>query len=45
MITALTRVMRPSCYVVLSLAIMKLLRVLQKATVVSLLVTSAIVGS
>ena len=45
MITALTQVMRPSCYIVLTLTIMKLLRVLLKTTVTSLLVTSAIVGS
>ena len=35
MIVALTRVMRPSCYVVLPLVIMKLLRILLKASLIS----------
>ena len=45
MITALTRVMWPSCYVVLSLVIIKLLRVLLKASLISLLVSSTVAGS
>ena len=45
MISALTRVMGPSCYVVLSLVIMKMLRVLLKASVTSLLVSSTIARS
>ena len=44
MIGPLTRVMWPSCYVVLPLVIMKLLRILLKASLTSLLISSTTAG-